>query len=135
MLSRFLACLAAPCFWLAVCEACAMDLRIAGYQLILSGPIIGDEYARMCDVLPMNKQIDTVVLKDSGGGDVWDAFRSKVCHIHGTHDAFVSDCNPLTPFQEFHPYPDFGRDTQACLNWCPSLSGCTPWRYCTETLE
>ena len=56
-------------------NALAMDHRIAGNQLILSGRINGDEIALMRDVLPANPQIDTVVLKDSPGGDIWTAIR------------------------------------------------------------
>lgn len=70
MLSRFPALLA-----LVASTGFAMDVRVAGDQLILSGPINGDEIARMRDVLPANKQIGTVVLKDSPGGDVWTAMR------------------------------------------------------------
>jgi hypothetical protein len=53
----------------------AMEVRVAGNQLILSGGVTGDEIAKMRDILPANPQIDTVVLKDSLGGDVWTAFR------------------------------------------------------------
>jgi hypothetical protein len=53
----------------------AMDVRVAGNQLILSGGVTGDELAKMRDTLPANPQIDTVVLRDSGGGDVWTAMR------------------------------------------------------------
>jgi len=70
MLSRFPALLALVAF-----NTCAMDVRVAGNQLILSGHINGDEIARMRDVLPVNKQIDTVILEDSPGGDSWTAMR------------------------------------------------------------
>lgn len=56
-------------------NAFAMDARVAGNQLILSGGISGNELALMRDILPLNPQIDTVVLKDSSGGDVWTALR------------------------------------------------------------
>jgi hypothetical protein len=52
-----------------------MEISVSGNQLILSGSIVGDEYARMRDILPVNKQIDTVILKDSRGGDTWAAMR------------------------------------------------------------
>lgn len=55
--------------------ACAMDVRVAGNQLVLSGGISGDEIAKVRDTLLANPQIDTVVLRDSGGGDVWTAMR------------------------------------------------------------
>lgn len=71
MLSRFFLALLA----LVALDALAMDVRVSGNQLVLSGSINGDELARMRDVLPAHPQIDTVILKDSGGGDVWTAMR------------------------------------------------------------
>jgi hypothetical protein len=56
-------------------SAMAMDIRISGNQLIMSGHIAGDEIVRLRDLLPANPQIDTVVLRDSLGGDVWTAMR------------------------------------------------------------
>lgn len=56
-------------------RADAMDVRVAGNQLVLRGRVAGDELARMRDTLPANPQIDTVVLQDSPGGDVWTAMR------------------------------------------------------------
>ena len=56
-------------------HAGAMDVRVAGNQLIMSGGITGAEIAQMRDVMPSNPQIDTVILKDSRGGDVWTAMR------------------------------------------------------------
>ena len=75
MLSRIAAVLAALLMSLSPCAAPAMDVSVSGNRLILSGPIVGDEVARMRDVLPANRQIDTVILKDSRGGDVWAASR------------------------------------------------------------
>ena len=60
---------------LVALNAFAMDARVSGNQLILSGGISGNELALMRDILPANPQIDTVVLKDSAGGDVWTALR------------------------------------------------------------
>jgi len=55
--------------------AVAMDFRVAGNQLILSGGLTGDELAKMRDLLPSNPQLDTVVLRDSPGGFTWTALR------------------------------------------------------------
>ena len=56
-------------------NALAMDHRVAGNQLVLSGSIAGTEIALMRNLLPANPQIDTVILRDSLGGDVWTAKR------------------------------------------------------------
>jgi len=54
--------------------AAAMDVRVAGNLMYLTGGIDGSELARMRDVLPANPRIDTVVLTSSGG-DIWTAMR------------------------------------------------------------
>ena len=53
----------------------AMDVRVAGNQLVMGGGVSGDEIAKMRDTLPRNPQVDTVILQDSRGGDVWTAMR------------------------------------------------------------
>lgn len=53
----------------------AMEFRVAGNQLIMSGPIAGNEIAKMRDILPGNPQIDTVVLQNSEGGFIETAMR------------------------------------------------------------
>jgi hypothetical protein len=47
----------------------AMELNIAGNQLILSGRVVGDEPGRVTDVLAKQPEIDTVILRNSPGGD------------------------------------------------------------------
>ena len=47
----------------------AMELNIAGNELILSGRVVGDEPGRVTDVLAKHPEIDTVILRNSPGGD------------------------------------------------------------------
>jgi hypothetical protein len=47
----------------------AMELNIAGNQLILSGRVVGDEPGKVTDVLAKHPEIDTVILRNSPGGD------------------------------------------------------------------
>ena len=63
------------CLASSTIHAGAMDVSVAGNQLIMSGGVSGDELAKMRDTLPQNSQIDTVILQDSPGGDVWTAMR------------------------------------------------------------
>ena len=46
-----------------------MELNIAGNQLILSGRVVGDEPGKVTDVLAKHPEIDTVILRNSPGGD------------------------------------------------------------------
>ena len=50
-------------------RAHAMELRIVGNQMILSGPVIGDERSKVRDALSTSPGIDTVILRNSGGGN------------------------------------------------------------------
>src|ERR1700747_2639501 len=49
-------------------RAPAMELKIVGNQLILSGPVVGDEPGRVREALATSLGIDTVILRNSGGG-------------------------------------------------------------------
>jgi hypothetical protein len=55
--------------------ASAMEIRVAGKQLIMSGRLAGDELAKLRDIVPANPQIDTVILRDAPGGNVYTAQR------------------------------------------------------------
>lgn len=77
----------------ATFHAWAMDVRVAGNQLILSGMVTGDELAKMRDTLPENSQIDTVILHDSLGGDAWTAMRlAELFHEKGYRTAASGFC-------------------------------------------
>ena len=58
--------------------AIAMDVKVVGDHLIMSGPVDGTEIARFRDVAagPDAERIKTVILRDSGGGDHWTAIRA-----------------------------------------------------------
>jgi hypothetical protein len=47
----------------------AMELRIVGNQLILSGPVFGDEPGKVREALASSPGIQTVILRNSGGGN------------------------------------------------------------------
>lgn len=69
--TRMLACLVLA----ASISVSAMDIRVSGNQLVMTGHISGNEIAQLRDILPANPQLDTVVLRDSTGGDLWTAMR------------------------------------------------------------
>src|SRR5438132_8736476 len=50
-------------------RAPAMELKIVGNQLILSGPVLGDEPGTVREALASSPGIDTVILRNSGGGN------------------------------------------------------------------
>jgi hypothetical protein len=50
-------------------EPSAMELKIVGKQLILSGRVVGDEPGRVREALANSPEIDTVILRNSPGGD------------------------------------------------------------------
>jgi len=46
-----------------------MDLKVVGTQIILSGPVVGDEPGKVREALESSPGIDTVILRNSGGGN------------------------------------------------------------------
>jgi hypothetical protein len=55
--------------------AAAMQIATSGDQLILSGRVVGDETARVSDVLAENPGITMVILRNSPGGDAPTGYR------------------------------------------------------------
>lgn len=55
--------------------ASAMDIRAVGNTIILSGPVVGDELARVGDAFVRNPSINQAVLRNSWGGDAWTGYR------------------------------------------------------------
>lgn len=60
--------------WIAVAvlpptEPLAMELKVVGTQLILSGRVVGDEPGKVREALANTPEIDTVILRNSPGGD------------------------------------------------------------------
>jgi hypothetical protein len=54
---------------LSVTGASAMDLKVLGHQLILSGPVVGNEPAQVVEALAKSPDVDTVILRNSIGGN------------------------------------------------------------------
>ena len=50
-------------------RAPAMELKIVGNQLILSGPVVGDEPGKVREALASSPGVETVILRNSGGGN------------------------------------------------------------------
>ena len=50
-------------------ESVAMELKVVGNQLILSGRVVGDEPGKVREALSNSPEIDTVILRNSPGGD------------------------------------------------------------------
>ena len=59
--------------------AMAMELKIAGNQIILSGPVVGDEPVELREALLSSPGIDTVILRNSGGGNAPAGYQSVSC--------------------------------------------------------
>ena len=56
-------------------RALAMELAIAGNQLILSGPVVGNEPGKVQEALTSSPSIDTVILRNSPGGNAPAGYR------------------------------------------------------------
>lgn len=50
-------------------ELPAMQLKVVGNQLILSGRVVGDEPEKVTEALAKSPEIDTVILRNSPGGN------------------------------------------------------------------
>jgi hypothetical protein len=50
-------------------QALGMELKVKGNQIILSGPVVGDEPGKVREVLASSPGIDTVILRNSPGGN------------------------------------------------------------------
>jgi hypothetical protein len=67
--------------WIAVAvlsptESLAMELKVVGNQLILSGRVVGDEPGKVREALANSPEIDTVILRNSPGGDAPAGYRT-----------------------------------------------------------
>ena len=47
----------------------AMELKVVGNQIILTGPVLGDEPGKVREALASSAAIDTVILRNSSGGN------------------------------------------------------------------
>ena len=70
-----------------------MELKIAGNQLILSGRVVGDEPGKVTDILAKHLEIDTVVLRNSPGGNAPAGYLvGQVLREHGLRTAVSGYC-------------------------------------------
>jgi hypothetical protein len=50
-------------------RASGMELKIVGNQIILSGPVVGDEPEKVREAFASSPGIETVILRNSPGGN------------------------------------------------------------------
>jgi hypothetical protein len=53
----------------------AMEIKMAGHQIFLSGPVVGDEFDKVQKILAGDPAIDTAILRNSPGGDARTGYR------------------------------------------------------------
>jgi hypothetical protein len=56
-------------------SASAMSVKILGDQLILSGPVVGGDYAKVKDALGADSRVQTAILRNSPGGHILSGYR------------------------------------------------------------
>lgn len=72
----------------------AMQMQVAGNQLILSGNVVGDEPSLVADILSKNPVLDTVILRNSRGGDAPAGYRvGEMFRARGLRTAVSGYCN------------------------------------------
>jgi hypothetical protein len=74
-------------------SAWAMDLKVVRNQLILSGMVIGDELGKVEKTLDDDRAIDTVILRNSPGGDAPTGYRvGELFRARGLRTAISGYC-------------------------------------------
>lgn len=61
--------------FLGASAAGAMEVTVVGNTMILSGPVVGDELAKVKNAFEKTPAIDVAVLRNSWGGDAWTGYR------------------------------------------------------------
>jgi hypothetical protein len=56
-------------------QVSAMDFRISGNQLLMQGPVRDGDLAKLKNSFSENPAIDTIILRNSFGGDAWTGYR------------------------------------------------------------
>ena len=70
-----------------------MELKVVGNQLILSGRVVGDEAEKVREAFASSPEIDTVVLRNSPGGDAPAGYRvGQMLRDRGLHTAVSGYC-------------------------------------------
>ena len=78
---------------MVVASALGMELKIVGNQLILSGPVAGDEPEKVREALASSPDIDTVILRNSPGGNAPAGYRvGELLREHGLRTAVSGYC-------------------------------------------
>jgi hypothetical protein len=73
--------------------ALALELKVVGNQIILSGPVVGDEPGKVREALAKTLGIDTVVLRNSPGGDAPAGYRvGELLRQRGLRTAVAGYC-------------------------------------------
>src|SRR5215467_11889506 len=71
----------------------AMELKIVGNQIILSGPVIGDEPGKIREALANTPGIDTAILRNSPGGSAPAGYQvGELFREHGLRTAVSGYC-------------------------------------------
>jgi hypothetical protein len=71
----------------------AMELKVVANQLILSGRVVGDEPEKVREALASSPEIDTVVLRNSPGGNAPAGYRvGELLREHGLRTAVSGYC-------------------------------------------
>jgi hypothetical protein len=74
-------------------RAPAMELKIVGNQLFLSGPVVGDEPGKVREALASSPRINTVILRNSGGGNAPAGYQvGQLLREHGVRTAVSGYC-------------------------------------------
>jgi hypothetical protein len=72
----------------------AMQMQVGGNQLILSGDVVGDEAGLVADILSKNPAIDTVILRNSRGGNAPAGYRvGEMIRAKGLRTGVSGYCN------------------------------------------
>jgi hypothetical protein len=71
----------------------AMELKVVANQLILSGRVVGDEPGKVKEALANSPDIDTVILRNSPGGDAPAGYQTgQLLREHGLRTAVSGYC-------------------------------------------
>ena len=74
-------------------SAPAMELKVVGNQLILSGRVVGDEPAKVAEALKKSPGIDKVILRNSPGGNAPAGYQiGQLLREHGLRTAVSGYC-------------------------------------------
>src|SRR5499427_3449211 len=71
----------------------AMELKIVGNQITLSGPVVGDEPGKIREALANTPGIDTAILRNSPGGNAPAGYQvGELFRAHGLSTAVSGYC-------------------------------------------